>query len=569
MSLQKAISRRHATLAAGVFAASMVLLVALGIMTYHNYRREVVLEKDFYTQKGEAILQALQAGIQVGIREAGWDKESVRRLLEKTASAPGIRQLSVVGAYGVVVSGAPSDGSPVPAFTRPGADTTATDVLATPRGDHLIRVTRRLETSLQDCVHPGCWRRVLGVSASRPLWLTVVLDMAEFDAAIREDIRRAMFASALLLLLAGSSVLSLVILRRTVQTNEELEKTETFVRNLVESLPDGLISLDHEGRVETVNRSAVRLLGVSPDEVSGRPIEDVLPGCEVGKSLSAKPGNVFEYQVACKTRTGRTIPLSLTVNRILSQDGTVLGTLVNLKSLEDVKRLERKLRMSEQMAALGRMAAGIAHEVRNPLSSIKGFSQYFQKKFDPDGEDWTYAAIMVKEVDRLNRVIEDLLNLARPQRIRIEDVAVADVVTHVLRLVEADLSGRGLEVRVERLEGLTVRADADMLTQVLLNLAINAIEAMESGGRLTFEGEATGDLVTLRVRDTGPGIPREQLPHIFDPFFTSKSGGTGLGLAIVYRIVENLQGTIDVASNDREGTTFTLTFPAGGGRDTT
>jgi len=556
----------YVSIAVGLFVVSIALLVALGIMTYRNYRRETKLEKEFYTRKGEAVIYAVQAGIRVGIRQAAWDRSAVQELVAETAAAPEIFEISMVDKAGIVVADSRSGriGLSVDHFSFPGDKRTVSTVLP---GTSPVRihVSRKLEIPTRRIIRDQCWNRSVEDSTPAPQWMTVVFDMTDFQMAMAEDLRRAGFSIAILLLLSVSSLIFLLFLRGASRTNEALRATEEYVRNVVESLPEGVISLDATGSIETVNKAAAKLLELNPEICIGKPLNEVLPGCGIGQELLASP-DLFEYKVDCPLNSERSIPLSLTTGRIHGPDGQDIGILLILKNLADLKNLETKLQVSERMATLGKMAAGIAHEIRNPLSSIKGFSQYFQNQFQKGSDDWNYAAVMIGEVDRLNRVIEDLLNFAKPQDMKTQDVPVLPVVNHVLKLVDSDLAAKKIRVTVKLDGKLEVRGDADMLTQVLLNLILNAVEAMSPGGELGVRGSVSEDRAVIHITDTGPGIADEQLSHVFEPFFTSKKEGTGLGLAIVYRIVENLQGSIDVTSIDGVGTRFTLTFPSGGSR---
>ncbi len=215
----------------------------------------------------------------------------------------------------------------------------------------------------------------------------------------------------------------------------------------------------------------------------------------------------------------------------------------------EIRRLEGEVRRKEKLAAVGNLAAGVAHEIRNPLSSIKGYATYFGQRFPEGSEDRAAANVMVNEVDRLNRVIMDLIGLSRPSDVSPRPGNVADVVQHVVRLIGQDAEKRGVEVecKVSR-EAPKALVDPERMGQALLNLCINALDAMPKGGRLILAATRNKKGVCLMVRDTGVGIPPRQLPHIFDPYFTTKGQGTGLGLAMVHKIVEAHNGEISVVS---------------------
>jgi len=241
---------------------------------------------------------------------------------------------------------------------------------------------------------------------------------------------------------------------------------------------------------------------------------------------------------------------------------------VSRRMLQDAEafaaQLQQQLRRSERLSALGNLAAGVAHEVRNPLSSIKGFATFLLGKMEKE-HDAAAAQMLIREVDRLNRVVSGLLEFARPDAIRLAPTALPSVVEHALSLCASDVAGKEIAVRFTPAPDLPlITADADKLAQVLLNLFLNAVQAMDKGGALDISScrDQAGGKVLLRIADTGKGIAPELLPTIFDPYVTDRASGTGLGLAIVHRIVEQHNGEIHVESEPGKGSVFFLHLPA-------
>lgn len=238
-----------------------------------------------------------------------------------------------------------------------------------------------------------------------------------------------------------------------------------------------------------------------------------------------------------------------------------------------VRVLEEEVRRKEKMAAIGNLAAGVAHEIRNPLSSIKGYATYFGQRFAPDSEDREAAQVMVREVDRLNRVITDLIGLSRPTDVRLAPTDPLPVAEHVLRLLRQDAESHKVRLRLEKPDSPLpkVPLDADRFGQALLNVCLNAIEAMPEGGDLILSLRMQAKRhVCFEVRDTGTGILPKDMSHVFDPYFTTKGHGTGLGLATVHKIVEAHHGEVRVSSRHHSagqpsGTVFQLILPLSGG----
>jgi two-component system sensor histidine kinase HydH len=245
------------------------------------------------------------------------------------------------------------------------------------------------------------------------------------------------------------------------------------------------------------------------------------------------------------------------------ESGRPQGSVVLFRDLTEIRQLKAEVARSQRLASIGSLAAGVAHEIRNPLSSIKGFATYFKGRLRGNPEDSRTADIMIQEVERLNRVIRQLLDLSRPMEIQKKPTRLEPLIEHTVRLVDVHARKKGITVKTEvSPEVPAVFADPDRIKQVLLNLCLNAIEAMQAGGDLTLSLRHHNEkMVRMVVSDTGEGIPGDDLENIFDPYYTTKSSGTGLGLAIVHRIIEAHGGEIRVKSEAGRGTTFTILLP--------
>lgn len=219
----------------------------------------------------------------------------------------------------------------------------------------------------------------------------------------------------------------------------------------------------------------------------------------------------------------------------------------------EMHRLEEEMRRQEKLAAVGTMAAGVAHEIRNPLSSIKGYATYFQQKFEEGSEDRQAATVMVSEVDRLNRVITDLLGLSRPDDVKPKPVRLDFILDHIKKLVHPQAARNNVEMKVRMAPNVPeIEGDAERLNQALLNLCLNAIQAMPDGGTLTLALSGGKNRICIMVADTGSGIAPEHMSRIFDPYFTTRGRGTGLGLPMVHKIVRAHHGKMDVTSKQAE-----------------
>jgi len=257
------------------------------------------------------------------------------------------------------------------------------------------------------------------------------------------------------------------------------------------------------------------------------------------------------------------LPVSVSAARITNQDGEFLGQVFIMRDLSEIRRLQDEVRRQEKLAAMGGLAAGVAHEVRNPLSSIKALATFFAGQFDDSSESHEAAKVMVQEVDRLNRVITELLEFSRPTDLKRQASDVGLLISRSIQLVQQDATNKSIDISAQTEDDIcSAWIDPDRFTQCLLNLYLNAIQAMENGGTLTVKsavGEA--EKVNIVVIDTGRGISPEQINKIFDPYYTTKSKGTGLGLAIVEKIIEAHGGQIEVNSTLDKGTSFLISIP--------
>ncbi len=343
----------------------------------------------------------------------------------------------------------------------------------------------------------------------------------------------------------------------------DLAELSALNRLIVESIQSGLVTVSPEGLVTSFNRAAEEITGREAAEVLGRPVGDVFPSIDI----ESTPRDAGRWEVEYTRPSGETLTLGFSVSTL--RDATAvpartLGKIVHFQDLTPYKALEEQVRRADRLAAVGELAAGMAHEIRNPLASMSGSIQILKEELETTSEEHRRLMdIVLRETDRLNELITDFLLFARPGQPRREPVDLAAVIDETAALLG---SGRDHQVAVEtRLDRpLVVPGDPRELRQVFWNLLVNAVQAMPGGGRVELRGRhAEPGWVEVTVRDSGEGIAAKDLPRIFDPFFTTKPTGSGLGLAIVYRIVQSHGGTITVASRPGAGATFTLRFPVG------
>lgn len=340
--------------------------------------------------------------------------------------------------------------------------------------------------------------------------------------------------------------------------------SRSLTENIMFSIADGIITVDNQGVITMMNRAAQVLTGFAPDEVVGRQYRDMFQShpefhswlLDTLDSGANHIGMMMEYPVKHGVSH-----ISASTTRLKDSGDRIIGAVVVFKDLTEQHRLQEQVRRAEKLATLGELMAGVAHEIRNPLTAIKGFVQYLHET-DDEEERREYMPIISKEVDRINGVIEEMLYFSKPRPLRRRLLDLNDVVTATLRLVD-NRAQRGQTRFVRHLaEGLPqLEGDESQLRQLLLNLLMNALQAIDGPGEIVVRSWRRTDQLCLQVSDNGCGIRPDDLARIYDPFFTTKANGTGLGLAVVQQIAVSHGGKLEVESAVGRGTTVQVLLP--------
>ena len=331
-------------------------------------------------------------------------------------------------------------------------------------------------------------------------------------------------------------------------------------RDIVRSLSSGLITVDREGRILTINETAIELLGARGAMV-GRPVDEAMPGLGPRLAILAERDALRRTDLMLPAAAdAATRTLGISVSPLRDDRDRMIGRVVNFQDLTELRKLEETMRRAERLATVGQLAAGIAHEIRNPLAAISGSIELLSHSAPVSDDDQALMAIVLREVDRLNALIAELLDYANPRPREVQEVDLAALLDDTAAALRMDRTWGTIAIEVDALpRPLTILGDAAKLRQVLWNLARNGVEAAGSGGgHVWLRGTADAAQVHIVVEDDGAGIAAEHVPRIFDPFFTTKAGGTGLGLATCHAIVAEHGGVIAVDSAPGAGTRFTI-----------
>jgi two-component system sensor histidine kinase HydH len=310
------------------------------------------------------------------------------------------------------------------------------------------------------------------------------------------------------------------------------------------------------------------MTGLSGSQVLGRQVTRFLPG-ELTGFFTGKSGDQGQEQLS----ESREIRLKINDRRLVlhcqrldlhDQENTSRGQVLLLSDISRLKELESEMRENERLAAVGRMAAGVAHEIRNPLSSIKGLALLLKNKFPRQSREFETTGLLIQEVERMNRTISELLGFARPASLDLQPVDLRSLLQDTLQLISADTASEQIRTSLHCARDLPpVMADRDRLSQVFINILLNSVQAMEEGGILEIQArtDSSGHQVEIVCTDSGKGIQPEHLAQVFFPYFTTRRGGTGIGLAISQKIIADHGGTIRVESTPGRGTTVVVELP--------
>lgn len=352
---------------------------------------------------------------------------------------------------------------------------------------------------------------------------------------------------------------------RSVNTlAQTLRETQTLNDLIIENAADGVIAVDKQGRVSTMNPAAEQITGYPLQELLGKPYSGIFQGTDfdspVLETLQQGTGHVA-LEISFPARE-RTIEISVTTSQIHNAQGELIGALVIFSDLTARKERQRRQAQTERLATLGELMAGVAHEVRNPLTAIKGYAQIL-KQHDLQPMHQQYLAVILKEIDSINRVIQQLLDFARPRHGHWQPVNLNQLLEECLVLIQT----AGVEARIDFSTEFdptltAIEVDGELLKQVLLNMLINAVQAITTRGHIAIRTLAWDEAhQAVEIRDDGCGIAPECQKKIFDPFFTTKASGTGLGLALSQRIINAHQGDIQLVSEPGHGAIFTIILP--------
>ena len=556
------------------------ILTLLSISTIRNLQRDRVRMEEALFRDGLIVLRGLEASYRSGMLGIVGRRDNLQWLMSQITDLTDIQFVGLVDEKGVIIAHSDDSlvGNTYPqteefknliAHDEPQRWFTADGSFVVAKRFRPLRTPRTRMSGMHRPILPRPGELNAPADSGLPdkTYALVGLDTGIFDQVRKKDLQQAIFRGLILLVLGSASLYIIVLVQNYSTVNRTLNTMTTYATNVVEHMPDGLVSIEPGGDIVTVNNRAREIFGLTAKTLSEERKELTKKFRAFSKPLLEslqKERTIIEREIVYIPEKGEPIPISVSAARLISDDEEDLGTVFILRDLREIKELQERVTRSERLAALGGLAAGVAHEIRNPLSSIKGFAQFFLKNNPPGSTDHKYSEVMIQEVERLDRVISNLLDYAKPKEPVKGKTSLPDIIHRSIELIKDDAGSKKIELAVEIRGPIpAVQVDKDQITQVLLNIALNGLDAMGQGGKLTARCFMARDKkhIIIEIEDTGHGIPKEELPRIFDPFYTTKKTGTGLGLSLAHRIVENHGGTLLVKNTSGSGTTFRITLP--------
>lgn len=583
--------------------ASLLLAFIIAVFAANNFQREKKLMSMALVQEGRAVLNLVSSSSRAALRNLimrqGFSKElwleSVQEVIENGSEHQGILSLFLVNDSGLIIAhnkramvGEMVDNSAIRFLSLVRKQNQAHDnrilgktadkaqifQIATPfnplsgRNAMLSAMKEgsrgRMGRWMREQPPPHDMETMVPLFSDNALYLVAELDMTEFQQQVRKQFIFIIVLSIVLLLVGIGGLLSLIAVQGFKGSQRKLQTITAFTDILISSMPLGIIAIGSGGEIKTCNASGLEMFGFNRNVV-GRYYHDVVPEVFINEieALISEKNAITEKELTI-SNLGTSKNLSIISVPIDSEENSGgRGTMLLIQDLTTQKNLELEIRRNERHTALGKMAAGVAHELRNPLSSIKGLALILKSKFKQQSSGTEAAEILISEVERLDRSISELLDYSRPENLRMRDIQLVQPIKNAIRLIRSDAQAENIEI-IEKYEdeNRLVEGDQDKLTQLFLNLFLNSLQAMDNGGTITVSTKHGDGKTHIAVADTGQGIDEILREKIFDPYFTTKSDGTGLGLSLSAKIIEDHRGSVSIESLKGDGTTVTITLPA-------
>ncbi len=404
----------------------------------------------------------------------------------------------------------------------------------------------------------------------RDKYLSIGINLEDYYLRYNQIKQRVILNYLVILFISLLGVSMVFRLQENIIVKRTLRNMKDYTTKLLETMDSGVVSVNEQNVIQTINRKCEEIFQVRRDEVVNRNAEEVIPLKVRGRSiyqLGLQEGKKVDEEIEWETPDKVRKVLDISTSFLEGEQKQISGMVVLVRDITRIKKLSEEINRNKRLAYLGEIASAIAHEIRNPLSSIRGLTQFLFQSYSEDDERQADLKVIIKEVDRLNQLINQVLDFSRPKKMNITSFLVGEMIKELVQLLKLESREKNINFKLTLEDPQQeIEADKDQIRQALLNIILNSIQAIPQQGEIAiavkWAHEKEQDGVLISIKDNGIGIEKDQLAYIFDPFFTTKSQGTGLGLSIAYNIIEMHKGTITVTSEKRQGCEVKIFIPA-------
>jgi len=385
---------------------------------------------------------------------------------------------------------------------------------------------------------------------------------------ISKSYQRQMILFSLILFFLGLLLVGIVMVNQSYFVlDKSYKEIRTLTGNILEGMNSAVVAVERDRKIITFNRVAEEIFSLKRGEVINKDYSQIFPRdeCLINEVFNSGR-SIREMEKKYKLGSREEKDLVLGASILSDEKEELRGAVAVIHDITELKKYEEEAKRAERLSTLGNLAAGVAHEIRNPLNAISIAAQRLKNEFVPEKDKEQYANFtqtILKEIKRLDQTINQFLSLAKAQKLNLVSTDIGSFISEVVSLMEIEAKEKGIIIEKEIVGKFQIKMDREEMKKSLVNIILNSIQAMSSGGRINISGnlDNSSKEYIIKVKDTGPGIPEENLSKIFQPYFTTKEKGTGLGLAIAYRIINDHKGKIEVESEAGKGTTFTVRLP--------
>lgn len=404
--------------------------------------------------------------------------------------------------------------------------------------------------------------------------LVVGINLEGYYNRLSQTRRRIILNYSIIMALVLFGIYVIFKLQETYIVKKTLNEMKVYTSKLLETMDNAVISVDNKGNIKTFNRKSEEIFGKKKEEVLNKDCQAVLNlkingECLLKECLLEKKN--ITQEIILEEKGLKKKILDLNTSFLTDELGNITGIVAVIRDVTEIKNLNEEMARHKRLVALGKLSAGIAHEIRNPLSSIRGLAQFVYNSFSKTDERKEDLNTIVQEVDRLNKLVVQVLDFAKLKKLNLTRFSLNDLIRKIAELFELEIKDKQIKFSLKLSPDISqIQADEDQVRQILMNVIINAIQAILNEGEIKIKTEKVllkeEPAIKLIIEDSGIGIPEKDFNQIFDPFFSTKEKGSGLGLSIAYKLIEAHQGEIKVESKEGEGTKFVIFLPQKGGK---